>query len=178
MLFLLFIFYAENTEYSIMYRETLLGSALSAVLEEAGASLSESHKQHLWKLFDETMEECLSEAPVMTQIHVSTPAKRPIVVPAEQPQLVTESSAVARQPEGSSVTSSDVLTDDGTEFPVYRLVDDLWTVLLKDPEVTVRDELGHERKLHLDYLKVQLREENAKAAAGVPGKAVRKRGRA
>ena len=34
----------------------------------------------------------------------------------------------------------------------------MWTVLLKDPTVVVRDEFGKSEKMQLDYLKVRLKD--------------------
>ncbi|ORC93169.1 uncharacterized protein TM35_000024950 [Trypanosoma theileri] len=51
----------------------------------------------------------------------------------------------------------DVL-DDGTTFPVYRAHDGVWTILLKDPTVEVRDGTGHAETIRLDYLKVNLKD--------------------
>lgn len=53
---------------------------------------------------------------------------------------------------------SSFLNDPQLAFPVYRCVDGIWTIILKDPEVTVRDEFGEEETLKLDYLKVYLQQ--------------------
>lgn len=48
--------------------------------------------------------------------------------------------------------------DSRIAFPVYRICDGVWTVLLKDPTVVVRDEFGKSEKMQLDYLKVRLKD--------------------
>lgn len=77
---------------------------------------------------------------------------------------------------------STILNDSQLTFPIYRKVDGMWTLLLKDPEVLVRDEFGKSEKLKLDYLKVYLQEcapslEGDSGPQNGKGRRGRKRGR-
>lgn len=66
-----------------------------------------------------------------------------------------------------------IVDDDNINFPVYRCYDGLWTILLKDPVVEVRDEYGIEESIQLDYLKVYIKEDDNQGKS----KLARKRGR-
>lgn len=195
-----------------MYRESLLGTALAITLEEIAPHLNEGQRERVWQVFDQTMEECLAEVPMMTRVIVNVPPPRPAslakaarvepasevstlitsttttsdvklargsaaVVVGEHPDDVNSSAgASSLDPLASAVSSSsnasasspcsplrlrelaEVAEDPQLAFPVYRCVDGRWTILLKDPEVRVRDESGKEEAVHLDYLKVYLQE--------------------
>lgn len=71
---------------------------------------------------------------------------------------------------------SSFLNDPQLAFPVYRYVDGVWTIILKDPEVTVRDEFGEEESLTLDYLKVYLQQMPTSASARNAPSKVRRNG--
>lgn len=192
-----------------MYRESLLGTALAITLEEIAANLNEGQRERIWKVFDQTMNECLSEAPLMTrvQVRVRPPTsltdsrwieKGKFSVASKKSTLVSLDPAVEEAPldplaadscssiaHGGHITSrssealsnstrnnnnerksetsscpveelSCALNDPSLAFPIYRCVDGVWTIILKDPEVTVRDEFGVEEVLKLDFLKVYL----------------------
>ncbi|CCW67097.1 unnamed protein product [Phytomonas sp. Hart1] len=151
-----------------MYRESLLGVALSATLEEISEKhpLTRDQMDHLWRIFDETMDSCLSEVPLMSRINVKVPAlmgptggKASSGLPAA---LVSAEPGPEETPSPSPLADREsawqIEEDDATVFPVYRMVDGLWTILLKDPIVQVRDEFGTEAEVRLDYLKVYLKD--------------------
>eukprot|EP00796_Vickermania_ingenoplastis_P004989 gene4989-3584_t len=141
-----------------MYRESLLATALSAALEEVAPNLNEGQREHIWRVFDATMEECLSEAPMMTRVQVHAAPGLDSASPSAPPQLITLDNETS-SPEllgGRAAVSQDAQQ----VFPVYRCVDGVWTILLKDPQVAVRDEFGQEETFQLDYLRVYLREAN------------------
>lgn len=184
-----------------MYRESLLGTALAITLEEIAPHLNEGQRERVWQVFDQTMEECLAEVPMMTRVTVTVPpplsaslTKAARIEPAsEVSTLVTAATGTTTTEEGNNSTSesldplasslpqsphptnatstssssaaalslrelADVVDDPHMAFPVYRCVDGRWTILLKDPEVRVRDESGREDVVQLDYLKVYLQE--------------------
>lgn len=150
-----------------MYRESLLGLALSATLEEmaASSSLTEGQKESIWGVFDATMDKCLAELPMMTRITVRAP-------PPEMPDastfagtsrhLITDPSVRISEAENlnmreEGVTAPRDCLGEGLGFPVYRCLDGVWTLILKDPTVEVRDEYGAVEAVRLDYLKVYLK---------------------
>ncbi|CCW59930.1 unnamed protein product [Phytomonas sp. EM1] len=157
-----------------MYRESLLGVALAATLEEISEKhpLTREQKEHLWRIFDETMDSCLSEVPVMSRICVKMPSGRASAAPVAGEQQGPEGRSSEEGPaecpqEGAPPTTSQAACEsssrvgeeeDATVFPVYRMIDGLWTILLKDPIVQVRDEFGTETEVQLDYLKVYLKD--------------------
>lgn len=71
---------------------------------------------------------------------------------------------------------SSFMNDPQLAFPVYRYVDGIWTIILKDPEVTVRDEFGEEESLTLDYLKVYLQQMPSSGSAKSAPTKVRRNG--
>lgn len=232
----------------MMYRETLLGLAMAATLHELSSTqqLTEGQKEHLWRVFDESMEKCVAEAPLMTRVNVRAPLPSlprrtrraegdnviPLTMPAPSPHAeatvehtaaqgaqnhistttTTTSPAPADgqaessaplpvsstpQPGGPPFPSSSSLqavteatagssgppapprveSEEDVAFPVYRCSDWVWTILLKDPVVEVRDEFGTEERIQLDYLKVVLKDAAGPSSTTKRPQARRKRPR-
>ncbi|KAH8611672.1 hypothetical protein ERJ75_000969400 [Trypanosoma vivax] len=164
-----------------MYRESLLGVAFSATLAEleCTCNLSESQKQQLWELFDIAMDQTLSEVSVRTEVRVFT--SPPSLLDTGAPGAEPSSSAGGNQngekhtggplstkPPGltfpiTQVTQAPVvapckIADSGLAYPVYRAHDGMWTILLKNTILEVIDATGVTETIHLDYLKVHLKE--------------------
>lgn len=157
-----------------MYRESLAGLALAATIEELSGSiaLTEAQKESMWVVLDRTMEKCLAEAPVMSQVRVTCPPPSlydllPPVPERSQAVHITDDQGAEGDEAAPTVQMvPDVSADCDIAFPVYRLVGDMWTILLKNPTVEVRDEFGAEEKFQLDYLKVYLKDTVASATGG------------
>lgn len=171
-----------------MYRESVLGMALGMTLGEIAPFLSDGQRERIWRIFDQTVEECFGEVPVMSRVQVRCPqldaslakSKRGLpttVLPDLESAL--GSSAALSPPEENSPEGHPVRVEEEVRWgsPVYRCVDGVWTLLLQDPEVTVRDEFGKEETFHLDYMKVYMQEvlqpgaarEERRGAGGVAG---------
>ncbi|KAF8288961.1 hypothetical protein TcBrA4_0003620 [Trypanosoma cruzi] len=160
-----------------MYRESLFGVALAATLAELDSvcCLSEGQKEELWDIFDIAMERALAESPVTSQVRVFSPspsirernnrmdgdgggvAAAPAALSTKPTRMVFPANSLPQCSPTASLACCGVL-DEGVTYPVYRVHDGMWTILLKDPTVEVRDGAGRSEKIHLDYLKVHLRD--------------------
>ncbi|RNF17183.1 transcription factor IIa-like protein [Trypanosoma conorhini] len=163
-----------------MYRESLLGVALAATLAELESvcCLSEGQKEELWDIFDVAMDRTLAESPVTSQLRVFAPApsvhkKKKTSVDGGGDGAAAELSTrptkmmfpcVSLPPSSpaTSLSCCDVL-DDGVAYPVYRVKDDIWTIILKAPTLEVKDGAGNCETIYLDYLKVHLKDVQGKA---------------
>ncbi|CAD2214123.1 hypothetical protein AGDE_08718 [Angomonas deanei] len=127
-----------------MYRDSLLGVALNCALKEVldgqpSLVLTEDQRDSIWSVFDETMDSCLNEAPVLSRVEVKQPC------------------ALLKPEDKDGEAKEGVAGDDSaTAYPVYQCVDGYWCILMKDPIVSVRDEYGAEERIALDYLKVRV----------------------
>ncbi|EPY32108.1 hypothetical protein STCU_02972 [Strigomonas culicis] len=167
-----------------MYRQSMLGTALGCALSELTErhGLTEDQKDHIWRVFDETMAESLREAPILSRVFVQQPppcvrqsrkrarAQAPTIhatleeEDAPAPPGSRAASAAKRAClEGGSTAGVAAGADrplsevvDEIAFPAYRCIRGQWTILLKDPVVSVRDEYGEEENIQLDFLKVHL----------------------
>ncbi|KAG5489920.1 hypothetical protein JKF63_00037 [Porcisia hertigi] len=166
-----------------MYRQSIPGLALAAALAEIQPALTSRQEEELWRVFDAAMQASVAEAPLMSHISVHSPPPSSVggggyaaltSIASElyvPPDAECGSSAsVAEQVEERSVEASQEegeapFDDSHIAFPVYRLVDDEWTLLLKDPTVVVRNELGASEKIQLDYLRVHLKDVGAQSGA-------------
>lgn len=161
-----------------MYRESLTGLALAATLAEIQPPLTQRQEEEMWRIFDLAMEAAVAEAPLMSHLTVRTPlpsadggggyaaitaAAPPLHVPAASPPSTQEAAGTqpAPPPQTPAEEAAAPFDDSNIAFPVYRLVDKEWTLLLKDPTVEVRDEHGVTETIQLDYLRVRLHDLNA-----------------
>ncbi|KAK7196723.1 transcription factor IIa [Novymonas esmeraldas] len=174
-----------------MYRQSIPGLALAAALAELQPALTARQEEDVWRIFDSAMQSTVAEAPLMSHIAVESPppssvsgggglavvsqAPAEFYVPAAAEDAGGEDDSRPRGAESASAPEVDG-DEDGTAaavpfddsdiaFPVYRLVDDEWTLLLKDPTVVVRNELGVTEKMQLDYLRVRLKDIGAQPGA-------------
>lgn len=148
-----------------MYRETLLGVALAGALDELRPSLQLTDEQCkiIWQEFDRSYDEVLREAPPKTKIQVSsssvTGGSSAVV---EGSNLQSSMNADAIPADGTPAASSGEvrveLVSPSVQFPVYRVVDGIWTIVLKDVEVKVDGGHGNVEKIKLDYLKCFLKD--------------------
>nr|CCC93640.1 conserved hypothetical protein [Trypanosoma congolense IL3000] len=179
-----------------MYRESLLGVALGATLAELESvcRLTEGQKQYLWEVFDIAMDRTLAEAPVTSQVRVFTS-------PPTNTGVMADNAVGRAAAEGDSVTDTRLLTSparvefpsaatavqttpnsctvlsDEVTYPVYRVKDGLWTILLKDPTLELTDVTGSRESIQLDYLKVYLKDvaESGAVAQGASSRRKRRR---
>ncbi|CUG91237.1 Hypothetical protein, putative [Bodo saltans] len=139
-----------------MYRETLNAAALACALDELRSATNLSDKQiaQIWSTFDRTMDETLNEVPSDCQmtIHTAPPTTRE-GNNASTTTVTTSSSAETTTPSIPAVE----LASPSLEFPLYRIHDGMWTVILKDPSVTIRTSKRTET-IQLDYLKCYLKD--------------------
>ncbi|RNF11847.1 hypothetical protein TraAM80_00682 [Trypanosoma rangeli] len=158
-----------------MFRESLFGVALAATLAELESVcfLSEGQKEELWDIFDIAMDRTLAESPVTSQLRVFSPApainKRQtrmggndgVEVSAELSTKPTKMMfpfvALPPSSPATSLPRCDVLND-GVAYPIYRVKDGIWTILLKSPTLEVKDGAGKCETIYLDYLKVHLKD--------------------
>ncbi|KAG5463869.1 hypothetical protein LSCM1_00042 [Leishmania martiniquensis] len=165
-----------------MYRQSIPGLALAAALAEIQPALTARQEEEIWSVFDAAMQAAVADAPLMSRISVHTPppasadgggyvAVTPVAselyVPADAEEGCGADGAEGIGGKSSSASQSygALLDDSDIAFPVYRLVDDEWTLLLKDPTVEVRNELGVSEKIQLDYLRVRLKDIGARSGA-------------
>ncbi|CBH15504.1 transcription factor IIa, putative [Trypanosoma equiperdum] len=177
-----------------MYRESLLGVALGATLAELESDclLTEGQKQQLWEIFDIAMDRTLAEAPVRSQVRVRTSAPSLVghatlggesgLSSIDAPTLSTRPAEMEFPLPPSEVTHTvattpcDVL-DEEVLYPVYRVKDGMWTILLKDPILELTDATGSTETIRLDYLKVYLKEVVSRSATSVSASSRKKRKR-
>lgn len=165
-----------------MYRQSIAGLALAAALAEIQPALTPRQEEEIWRVFDAAMQAAVADAPLMSHISVQTPPPSSVggggyaavtstaselYVPAGAEDgggMDVEERAVGK-PTAASQDGETPFEDSHIAFPVYRLVDDEWTLLLKDPTVVVRNELGVSEKIQLDYLRVRLKDVGAQPGA-------------
>ncbi|KPA79878.1 hypothetical protein ABB37_04950 [Leptomonas pyrrhocoris] len=182
-----------------MYRETILGLALASTLAEMNPRLTARQEKEIWRVFDASMVSAVAEAPLMSHVSVHVPPPSSVAgggmaaVSTAAPQLYVPAQAVEATEDVTPLATADVeqqhtlaasspspaveapFDDSNIAFPVYRVCDGVWTVLLKDPTVVVRDESGKSEQMQLDYLKVCLKDISATSGAAKSKKAYRKR---
>ncbi|KEG14217.1 hypothetical protein DQ04_00571120 [Trypanosoma grayi] len=164
-----------------MYRESLLGVALASTLAELGSvcHLTEGQKEQLWDIFDAAMDRTLADVPVMSQVRVFAPPPSLLAESSDSgcgggdaaplsttPKRMMFPAPTAPPAAEASVVPRCNVVDDGTTYPVYRAHDGMWTILLKGPTVEVKDGSGCSETIHLDYLKVHLKDVAATETAG------------
>lgn len=159
-----------------MHRNTLLGVALRNALTElserevpadtdSGATehfdLTAAQSNAVWAAFDAAMDAALREAPKKSTVEVqsapqqqatnssNTKAKRLRAEVVEEGEAAGEEMEEEEEEvaESSGEAGGTVKVAAGTEFPVYRFVDGVWTVVLKDPVITVTTEEGARSRL-------------------------------
>ncbi|CAC9548804.1 transcription factor IIa [Leishmania donovani] len=177
-----------------MYRQSIAGLALAAALAEIQPALTPRQEEEIWRVFDAAMQTAVADAPLMSHISVQTPPPSSVggggyaAVTSTASELYVPASAedgggidveerAVGKPTATSRDGETPFEDSHIAFPVYRLVDDEWTLLLKDPTVVVRNELGVSEKIQLDYLRVRLKDIGAQPGATQPkqARAVRER---
>ncbi|GET93105.1 hypothetical protein, conserved [Leishmania tarentolae] len=177
-----------------MYRQSIAGLALAASLAEIQPALTPRQEEEIWRVFDAAMQATVADAPLMSHISVQTPPPSSVggggytAVTSTAPGLYVAASAedgseinaekrTVGKPTAESEDGENPFEDSHIAFPVYRLVDDEWTLLLKDPTVVVRNELGVSEKIQLDYLRVRLKDVGAQPGATHAKQARAARGR-
>ncbi|CAM43804.1 conserved hypothetical protein [Leishmania braziliensis MHOM/BR/75/M2904] len=171
-----------------MYRESIAGLALAAALAEIQPALTPRQEEAIWRVFNAAVQAAVADAPLMSHISVQTPPPSSVggggyaavtsvtselYVPAgaeDGSKIDVEERAVGKSTAAPQEGGAP-FDDSHIAFPVYRLVDDEWTLLLKDPTVVVRNELGVSEKIQLDYLRVRLKDIGAQAGATQPKQA-------
>lgn len=148
-----------------MYRDSLLGMALASALAELSDQLTKQQEAALWRVFDETMDACVMEAPLLSQVTVTVPPPTSFDASGTPPPLHRRADgrsptppAVEEEQRGDRGEEAIAFDDRQIAFPVYRCVDGVWTILMKNPTVVVRNEQGCSESVQLDYLKVYLKE--------------------
>jgi hypothetical protein len=138
-----------------MYRETILGGALATALEQLQhCRLTEDQLRIIWQAFDQSFEEALRDAPIKTRIIVKT--KKP-GNHSTSPQIASS----AKVPHAGALSEAGLAGED-LQLPVYRSVDGVLTLVLKDAEVTILNPGKAEETVHVDYLKCYLKEPQGK----------------
>lgn len=170
-----------------MHRECLLGVALAKALqeieEENGVQLTPLQRRAIWQCYDATMDEVLRDVPRGSVVAVEAPSpaelvRKEIERRARRSSGDVELAAKRTRPE-SGGTADLPIDDKGAEavelpfsalnFPMYRCIDGVWTIILKDPMVTIccSSAAGGggavQETLHLDYLKIVAKEIGAGA---------------
>lgn len=164
-----------------MYRDTLLGKAVNAAIEEAACdfALKEDQKKVLLQLFDRAMDESLAQENALSTVYVQTKVELPRGVESMWNKKPT-SSAPVREASGAAdaaslltlvtppqeetrgnaqvVPASAALRSSSLSFPLYRCTDGIWTIILKDPDLVVRHPTGEARKLSVDYLRLYIKD--------------------
>lgn len=155
-----------------MYRETLIAASLANALEELRPALELSDEQvdQIWSTFDRTMSETLSGVPPSSTITVSTKppgnasknmGRLPSALLKERGEGEVGGASPSPAAPGAAVESSlstvaHLATPD-IQFPLYRIHDGVWTIVLKDPTVTIQTGRRSET-IQLDYLKCYIRD--------------------
>jgi hypothetical protein len=131
-----------------MYRETLSAAALASALDELRSATNFSDQQiaQIWATFDRTMDETLNEVPSDCHMTIHT-----------KPPTRDASTSSSTAPEQDLRTPPVGLASQSLEFPLYRIHDGMWTVILKNPSVTIRTPKRTET-IELDYLKCCLKD--------------------
>ncbi|KPI88200.1 hypothetical protein ABL78_2704 [Leptomonas seymouri] len=184
-----------------MYRESIIGLALAATLAEMNPRLTARQEEEVWRIFDTSMTASVAEAPLMSHVSVQVPppssvagggmtavstALPQLYIPAHSSETTGDMvpiEAPGVEPPDAPATPSPSLAleapfdDSHIAFPVYRNCDGVWTVLLKDPTVVVRDGSGKSEKMQLDYLKVCLKDISARPGAAKARGTKRRRAR-
>lgn len=142
-----------------MYRETIIAASLASALDELRSplGLTEDQVDQIWSIFDRTMDETLNDVPTdcdMT-IHTSPPVRGNAApsIPIPSHESPASSSGEARTTDAPTVG----VAAPSLEFPLYRIQDGVWTVILKDPVVTIRTAKRTET-IALDYMKCYLKD--------------------
>lgn len=166
-----------------MYRETLLGIALANALEEMQPTLqlTEEQQKTIWRSFETSFQQVLSDAPKASRLIIRS---RPLSdseaggggegdIPRVQP---TRPSTIIMEPPCASPSVSVDSSMDASqrvvglaapqlEFPVYRVVDGVWTIVLKNVDVCIQDGGGKQETIQLDFLKCLIRDRRERKRA-------------
>lgn len=134
-----------------MFRDTTLGLALAETLNQFQIDqrpedgLTPKQVDAIWTVFEEEMWAMLKDEGNSAEVVI-------------EPHRET---AYLDDPAPSASTS---LATDAGQFPLYRCVDGVWTIVLKDVDVTVSND-RREEKFRLDYLHVEVAEEQGSTGA-------------
>lgn len=140
-----------------MYQDSLVAVAFDMALNEvtAGAPLTAAQRSFLFQLLDEAIAEEIRESSSATTVKVKVPA------PSSTSSSVTSSSSSSSHPPLDTL--------------MYRYSEGVWTVLIPNAEVEVRDrQTGMEETVNVSLLKCQIHEPLRKKA---PAKRNTKRAR-
>lgn len=137
-----------------MYQDSLVAVAFDMALNEvtAGAPLTAAQRSFLFQLLDEAIAEEIRESSSATTVKVKVPA-----------------------PSSSSSVTSSSSSQPPLDTLMYRYSEGVWTVLIPNAEVEVRDrQTGMEETVNVSLLKCQIHEPLRKKA---PAKRNAKRAR-
>jgi hypothetical protein len=145
-----------------MHRGTMAGLALASALaeleEDGRVVLNSKQREAVWATFDLSMDKALEEVPAGCVVKVHTTPPQQSKLPASTSSGETPCASVTVAPEH--------------QFPLYRKINGVTTIVLKDPVVVVSKRNGEEESLNLDYLTVRIKDVTEKTP-----KSTRKRGR-
>ena len=145
-----------------MHRETMVGLALASALaeleEEGKVVLNAKQREAVWVVFDESMDCALEEVPTgcIAKVYTSAAAKseKRSEIKSPEPRIPTD--------QDESVAPAVSVADVNDQFPLYRKIDGLTTLVLKDPEVVVAKRNGEEERIKLDFLTVRIKDVSEK----------------
>jgi hypothetical protein len=157
-----------------------LASALAELEQDGRVTLNPRQKEVVWSAFDQAMDRALEEVPAGCSIKVlTTPAA---TLTRHGSREGTKDGTQATGAAGIPATRDPPTTTDGSarvavlpehQFPLYRRMCGVTTMVLKDPTVVVSRRNGEEEALALDYLTVRVKEVGDEAG----GRGKRKRPR-
>lgn len=147
-----------------MYRETLLGVALANAMEELQPilQLSDEQRKTVWNMFDKSFAQVLAEAPRESRMTVrSQPPRAELSTGDSEPIVVGDDGSTneGHTPSDPHTEAVVGLTSEETAFPLYRVTDGLWTIVLKDVEIQMEDGTGRRESMPVDFLKCTLKED-------------------
>jgi hypothetical protein len=129
-----------------MFRDTTLGLALAETLSQFQSDnrpedgLTPKQVEAIWTVFEEEMWAMLKDEGNAAEV---------VIEPHRETAYLDDP---------APTSSSTSLVTDAGQFPLYRCVDGVWTIVLKDVDVTVSND-RREEKFRLDYLHVEVAEE-------------------
>lgn len=159
-----------------------------------GQRLTDGQRTAIWSCFDKAMDEVLREGPSSDVIAVEAPSPAELVrleaqrvaaqrAPNSPAPLSSDGddqpSAKRKRRDDDQSERGNGDDESGSEddvavphsalnFPMYRCVDGIWTIILKDPKVTLCATNGRggggrgQETLQLDYLKIVAKERTAR----------------
>jgi hypothetical protein len=151
-----------------MHRNTMAGLALASALAELESDgrvvLDVKQREAVWAAFDQSMDQALAETPAGCVVKVEPAASRKLHGNSSSGRSTLAASS------GAAVTQDATVAPEH-RFSLYRKIDGVTTIVLKDPTVVVSKRNGEEERVPLDYLTVRIKDVSDKAVKG------RKRGR-